>query len=170
MSHSVSFCIVSITNELMKGASSQVLNIEQLWFVTLALSKDIFFQFFELAFVGDTVCSSYLETVVRLSFSWLCSPVSCQTDNSSPLWGALGSLWLLRVPLAQQAELAPQPAKLNPPCLSVQTAVMFPFDLLSHWNRRWYFAELFWNWWGIMCFWYEKGEHRFLLQVLFTGD
>lgn len=113
---------------------------------------------------------SYLETVVRLSFSWLCSPVSCQTDNSSPLWGTLGSLWSVRVPLAQQAELAPQPAKLNPPCLSVQTAVMFPFDLLSHWNCRWYFAELFWYLWGIMCFWYEKDEHRFLLQLLFTGD
>lgn len=58
-SHSVSFGIVSIMNELMKGASSQVFgkNIEQLWSVTLALSKDVFFQFFE---PGDTVCTSVI--------------------------------------------------------------------------------------------------------------
>lgn len=46
----------------MKGSGNQVFakNIEQLWSVTHALSKDIFFQFFEQAFVVDKICTSVI--------------------------------------------------------------------------------------------------------------
>lgn len=46
----------------MKGYSSQVFakNIEQLRSVTLALSKDIFFDFFEQALVVDEVHTSVI--------------------------------------------------------------------------------------------------------------
>lgn len=114
----------------MKGPGSQVFakNIEQLWPVTLALSKDIFFQFFDQAFAVGKISSSVILKLLwdyhSLGFVHVCPARQTTVLPSAEHL----PLWSVRASLAEQAEPAPLPAKLNPPCLSTQTAVMFPFD------------------------------------------
>lgn len=132
--------------------------------MTLALFKDNFFLFFEQAFVADKICTSVdLETVVRFLF-FLAMFTCLPWDRTAfslvgfvlmvPLWSASFTFvscagWTYTSACKMESSL---------PLCSDSRHVSF-LTPSSFWSHGIYFAELFWHCLGVMCFWYEEGEH-----------
>lgn len=134
--------------------------------MTLALFIYICFLFlFEQAFLLDGICTPVdLETAVR--FLFCLALLTCLPPRQTAVLPS--GIHAAGLPAISESFTFFSHAgwtctsacktKSTLPLCSDSSLVSFltPSPL---WSCRRYFAELFWHCWGIMCFWYEEGEH-----------